>query len=92
MDEERPYGEPEYDRLSERIVRLKRELAEQLGQAGKDELEQLTEAYLKQSNILMRDTFYDGFCCAADLMLDYLKWQSHTEHSLTADQQHPPEP
>lgn len=68
---ERPYGEPEYSRLSEQITQLKQELIIQLDQEGRERLEQLTDAYLRQENAVLRDAFADGFWSAVELMLEF---------------------
>ncbi len=71
MDLERPYGEPEYSRLSEQIAGLKRRLAEQLGQEGVGQLEQLTDAYMRQEHAVLCDAFADGFWSAVKLALEF---------------------
>lgn len=71
MNPERPYGEPEYSRLSEQITQLKQELIIQLDQEGRERLEQLTDAYLRQENAVLRDAFADGFWSAVELMLEF---------------------
>lgn len=68
---ERPYGEPEYSRLSEQITQLKQGLIIQLDQEGRNRLEQLTDAYLRQENAVLRDAFADGFWSAVELMLEF---------------------
>ena len=73
MNLERPYGEPEYSKLSVQIRHLKQQLCEQLDQEGKGWLEQLADTYLEQSAVLSESSFTDGFCAAVDLMLDYLE-------------------
>ena len=73
MNLERPYGEPEYSRLSKQISQLKQQLYRQLNQEGKDWLERLADTYLEQSAILSESSFTDGFCAAVDLALDYLE-------------------
>ncbi len=83
MNLERPCVEPEYRQLTEQIIQLKQQLAKQLDKEGVRQLEQLTEAYLTQSGILLKREFYEGFCTALDLIQDYLKF--------TANQQHLPE-
>lgn len=90
MNLERPYGEPEYSKLSAQISQLKQQLCEQLNQEGKTWLEQLADTYLEQSAVLSESSFTDGFCVAVDLVLDYL------EHRITVysktNQQQTPEP
>lgn len=71
MNPERPYGEPEYSRLSEQITQLKQELIIQLDQEGRNGLEQLTDAYLHQENAVLRDAFADGFWSAVELILEF---------------------
>jgi len=71
MDLERPYGEPEYSRLSEQITQLKQELIIQLDQEGRERLEQLSDTYIRQATVILRDAFADGFWSAVELMLEY---------------------
>lgn len=68
---ERPYGEPEYSRLSEQIMRLKQELITQLDQEGKDKLEELADTYIRQETVILCDAFADGFWSAIELMLEF---------------------
>lgn len=70
---ERPYGEPEYSNLSKQIIRSKQELIAQLDQKGRERLEQLTDAYLRQENAVLRDAFAGDFWSALELMLEFLQ-------------------
>lgn len=72
---ERPYGEPAYSKQSEEISRLKNLLCSQLNCEGQECLEQLTNAYLRQENAVLRDAFTDGFWTAIELMLEFEKWR-----------------
>lgn len=78
MDMERPYGEPEYGRLSQRITQLRRTLERQLDQEGLADLERLSDGYVRQGGILLRSGFTEGFCCAAAFMLEYYKSMGRT--------------
>lgn len=73
INPERPYGDPEYSRLSEQITQLRQELIIQLDQEGKNRLEQLTDAYLRQESAVLRDAFSDGFWSAVELVLEFLQ-------------------
>jgi len=73
MDLERPCRDSAYIELSEQIVQLKQELSKHLDQEGKELLDRLSEAYLKQSGIMLKRAFSDGFCVTVGLTLDYLK-------------------
>ncbi len=42
----------------------------QLTPEGKDLLEQISDAYLHQNVIVIRDAFTDGFCAAIEIMLE----------------------
>ncbi len=75
MNLEQPGMEPEYRKLTEQIIKLKQQLTGQLDAEGIRQLEQLTEAYLSQSEILLKREFYEGFCTAVDLILDYLEFK-----------------
>lgn len=72
---ERPYGEPAYSKQSEEISRLKNLLCSQLNCEDREHLEQLTNAYLRQENAVLRDAFADGFWTAVELMLEFEKWR-----------------
>ena len=89
MNLERPYGEPEYSKLSAQIGRLKHQLCGQLSPQGKEQLEQLTNAYLEQSAALSECSFADGFCAAVDLALDYMEHRIAT--CSKTDQRQTPE-
>lgn len=71
MNQERPYGEPKYSILSAEIAFLKHQLYEQLDQKGKDWLEQMTDAYMRQENAVLRDAFSEGFWSAVELALEF---------------------
>lgn len=68
---ERPYGEPEYSRLSEQIAQMKQQLCFQLNQEGRNRLEQLTDIFMRQETVILHDAFADGFWTAVELMLDF---------------------
>ena len=67
---ERPYGEPEYSKLSAQISQLKQQLCSQLSPQGKDWLEQMTDTFMRQEPLILRDAFADGFWTAVELMLE----------------------
>lgn len=76
INSESSYGGPEYRKPSEKIIQLKQQLCGQLSPPqGKEQLEQLTDAYLEQSAVLLEVSFTDGFCTAVDLVLDYLEYR-----------------
>lgn len=79
LDEEYPYGEPEYSRIAKQITGLKTSLEMQLTPEGKDLLEQISDAYLHQNTIVIKDAFMDGFCTAFEIILDVF---SHIELPL----------
>ena len=88
MNLEHPYGEPQYRNLSEQIISLKQQLFSQLNRQGKDQLDQLTDNYLAQLAALREAAFFDGFCSAVDLMVDYLE---HTAPGRSkTNQEQPP--
>lgn len=68
---ERPYGEPEYSKLSERRTQLKQRLSSQLTQEGQNLLEQLTDIFMRQETATLHDAFADGFCTAVELILEF---------------------
>jgi hypothetical protein len=71
MDMERSYGEPEYSKLSHQITQLRQALEQQLNQEGLADLERLTEAYIRQGNVLLSDGFAEGFWSAINLALEH---------------------
>lgn len=71
MNQERPYGGSEYSRLSGEISRLRNQLNDLLDQEGVLQLEQLTDAYMKQEDAVLRDAFAEGFWSAVELMLEF---------------------
>lgn len=71
MNLERPYGEPEYSRLAEKITQLKQQLAGQVDQEGVRWLERLSDLYIRQETAVLRDAFADGFWSAVELMLEF---------------------
>ena len=79
MSPERPYGEPEYSKLSEQITKLQKALAKQLDYEHQVVLEQLSDTYIRQGNTMLADVFTDGFCTAIELMLDF--FQHRPEHN-----------
>lgn len=74
MNPERPYGEPEYSKISKQINNLRQQLQEQLDKENHSLLEQLCDAYIRQGNAMLPDAFTDGFWSAVELMLEYNKW------------------
>lgn len=71
INQEHPYGEPEYSRLSEQITQLKQELNIQLDQEGREQLEQLSDTCICQATVILHDAFADGFWSAVELMLEF---------------------
>lgn len=65
--EDFPFGEPEYSKLSEEIRQLCHSIAQKLNDEGIAELEQLSDTYLRQSNVAVRSAFIEGFRAAMKL-------------------------
>lgn len=76
MDMERPYGEPEYSKLSRQIIQLRKILEKKLDEEGVTYLEEFSDAYIRQGSVALTDAFADGFRCAIEIMIDYLKQKS----------------
>ena len=76
MNLERPYGEPEYSKLSAQTNQMKKQLFEQLNQEGKDWLEQLLDTFMRQEHLVLCDAFADGFWTAIELMLEFQQRES----------------
>ncbi len=75
MNQEHPYGEPEYSRLSEEIAKLKTLLCGQLDTDGKRNLDQLSDIYVHQETAVLRDAFSEGFWTAVELVQEYERWK-----------------
>lgn len=74
MNLERPYGEPEYSKLSEDISKLKETLCSKLDQDGREWLEKMTDTCVRRETAVLSDAFVDGFCAAVELMLEFERW------------------
>ena len=70
--EERPCDSPAYRRYAQQIAEARQILDGQLDESGRACLDQLTEAYLRQSAIETKEVFVQGFCAAVDLLLESL--------------------
>lgn len=71
MNPERPYGEPQYSKLSEEITCLRQKLIGQLDPDGQRWLEQLSDQYIRQGNAMLPDVFAGGFWTAIELMPEF---------------------
>lgn len=72
MNQELRYGEPEFSKAEDKILKLQQELSTLLSEDGQRLLSQLTDEYIHQGNIMMNDVFIAGFCAAVEVMLDFL--------------------
>lgn len=70
MNPERPYGEPDYSKLTEQINQLQCSISAQLPPQSQNEMEQLADAYIRRETAALSDAFADGFWTAAKLVLD----------------------
>ena len=68
-----PFGEPTYTETAKQIGEMKEKISAQLDDNGKDILEQICNAHLKQCNAVLESAFVEGFCTATDLFTDYLE-------------------
>lgn len=73
MDEEFRYGEPEYSEAEGEISEICQKLNERLDEEGRGLLGALSDAYIHQNNLIVKDVFRSGFCAAVGLMMDYMK-------------------
>ena len=73
MNQELPYGEPEYSEISKKINSLMERIAAGMDEDSRKLLEQLADLHTHRANIVAEATFIAGFCAAMDLMLDYLR-------------------
>jgi len=81
MNLERPYGEPEYDKLSKEISELRDSLCDKLDQDGKKWLEQMADTCVRRETAVLRDAFADGFWTAVELILEF----EHRNHMIGHD-------
>ncbi len=73
MDQERPYGEPRYSKISAQMEELQQKLRVQLPPEGQDLLNQLADASIHRECALVEDVFMEGFCTAVTLALEVYK-------------------
>lgn len=71
MDPERPYGEPQYSRLSEQINHLQHSISAQLPPQDQNQMEQFADAYIRRETAALHDAFVDGFWTGLELMLEF---------------------
>lgn len=76
MNVERPYGEPQYSKLSKQTAYLVQQLKLQLDEDVRMVLEQLCDTYIRQGSIMLPDAFEDGFWTAVELMLEFYHHKS----------------
>lgn len=70
MNPERPYGEPDYSKLTDQIDQLRCSISAQLSPQSQNEMEQLAEAYIRRETAALSDAFTDGFWAAVKLVLE----------------------
>lgn len=70
MNPERPYGEPDYSKLSEQIHQLQQTISVHLTTEGQKQMEQLADTYIRRETAALSDAFADGFWTAVELMLE----------------------
>lgn len=66
FNEERPKHHPGRSEIAQR----KEQLWHRLDSSSQILLEELIDAYIRQTSADVRDAFADGFCAAVELMLD----------------------
>ena len=71
MNPERPYGEPDYSKLTEQINQLRGSISTQLPPQSQNEMEQLADAYIRRETAALSDAFADGFWAGLELMLEF---------------------
>ena len=76
INQELPYGEPEYSRSATQAEALMELLRTQLDLEGKTKLEELADIFAHQGNIVSQDMFVEGFCTALDMMAEYIRRRS----------------
>lgn len=69
--EERPYGGEKGQALTEQIQRLEAELTHGQTPEERKKLDQLSVAYLRRSDLAVRDAFIQGVWAGMELMMEY---------------------
>ena len=73
FDEERPYGGPQHSKAAAQINEVRQLLMERLDSEGQASLEQLSDLYIRQSGLELKDAFAEGFAVAVKLLVEALE-------------------
>lgn len=73
FDEERPYGGPQRGKAAIQINEVRQLLMGRLDSEGQALLEQLSDLYIRQSGLEMKDAFAEGFSVAVKLLVEALE-------------------
>lgn len=73
MNEERTYGEPVYSEQAKEITQIRQQVFMQLNAEGRDALERMSDAYMRQETAVLHDAFAEGFWTAVELMLEFYR-------------------
>lgn len=64
---------PRHDLGRSEVAQRKEQLWHRLDSSGQTLLEELLDAYIRQTSAEVQDAFVDGFCTAVELMLDCME-------------------
>ena len=73
FNEERRYGEPIFSQTTAQIVKVREAVRTKLDDAGKAQLGQLEDLYIRQNNSILKDVYAEGFSTAVKLLLEALE-------------------
>ena len=73
FNEERQYGELIFSQTTAQIVKVREAVRTKLDDAGKAQLGQLEDLYIRQNNAILKDVYAEGFSIAVKLMMEALK-------------------
>ena len=72
FDEERTYGGPQHSKAAAQINEVRQLLMGHLDSEGQALLEQLSDLYIRQSGLELKDAFAEGFSVAVKLLAEAL--------------------
>ena len=73
FNEERQYGELIFSQTTAQIVKVREAVRTKLDDAGKAQLGQLEDLYIRQNNSILKDVYAEGFSTAVKLLLEALE-------------------
>ena len=65
------FGGEERREAGEKTAQIRRELSRRLDQESKSQLDRLHTAYIRESNLEIKDAYMQGVCDGMELMMEY---------------------